>query len=287
MKKLLSKAFGKKKNKGEGQVENKLFGTKSETTSQASSRSNSLYASQGQAASVQQHPPQNAMDAQRGPAAAAAPPQPQRPAGEPNLSPQEKDKRLDACINSVMDFLANEGLEITDVFKQASDKSSVDQKMATALRGEEIDFVALNDPGLSTAVLWECLTRMSVKHFPDGLLDTLADYQRQHEQLGDKNAQVAFRKQFVASCNTKAVSQVFVNLLGLLNLMTKVTHSLLCAAAVRCRVLTARTQHSLKNGATTTACAEIFGALLMKATDRGQQSFSAQVSFRPCWQRCP
>jgi hypothetical protein len=99
-----------------------------------------------------------------------------------DISPEEMDQRLEACINAAMDFLANEGLETPNLFRSVPVQRTVDQTMYRVRSGDQIDFITLNDAPLTIAVLLECIKGMSLPVFPTHLLESLSEAQRLSRQ---------------------------------------------------------------------------------------------------------
>ena len=90
-----------------------------------------------------------------------------------NLSPRSRDARLEAAVNSTMDYLANEALVFEGLFKKRAPNISVHKTMVSIVSGVAIDFVELNDAPLACDVLHECLLQMSKPAYPYQLVDPL------------------------------------------------------------------------------------------------------------------
>jgi hypothetical protein len=78
--------------------------------------------------------------------------------------------RLEAGVNSTMDYLSNEGLSFEDLFKKRAPNISVHKTMESIMSGVAIDFGELIDAPLACDVLHECLLQMSKPAYPSQLV---------------------------------------------------------------------------------------------------------------------
>ena len=172
------------------------------------------------------------------------PQQPQQPIITPrmanygaHLSPRSRDARLEAAINGAMDYLANEGLTVMGLFKEKAPHASVHRTMVSIMSGspppppgdpgpwQNVDFVTLNDAPLATSVLEECLIRISEPVFPWKLVEPLAEALRQSSLEPDDKKHVRMQETLLEAVRNNAVSPIFLNLLGLLNLVVQVSQN--------------------------------------------------------------
>ena len=152
-----------------------------------------------------------------------------------HLSPRSRDARLEAAVNGAMDYLANEGLTVMGLFKDKAPHASVHKTMVSIMSGspppppgdpepwQNVDFVALNDAPLATSVLEECLIRMSEPVFPCKLVEPLAEALRQSALEPEDKKHVRMQETLLGAVRQNAVSPIFLNLLGLLNLVVQVS----------------------------------------------------------------
>jgi hypothetical protein len=70
-----------------------------------------------------------------------------------------------------MDFLANEGLTASNLFRAVANPKLIESTMQSVLQGERVNFVQLNDPALCTGMLLESLKRLNKPLFPTHLLE--------------------------------------------------------------------------------------------------------------------
>ena len=160
-----------------------------------------------------------------------------------HLSPPDRDARLEATINGAMDYLANEGLTVMGLLKERAPGASVHKTMVGIFSGQDPDFVAINNAPLATAVLEECLIRMSEAVFPWRLVDPLSDAIRQSLSDPPDRAHVRMHDILLEAVRHNAVSPIFLNLLGLLNLIV---------------------QHAGENGCTLQVAADAFAARMLE-----------------------
>ena len=138
-----------------------------------------------------------------------------------HLSPRSRDARLEATINGAMDYLANEGLTVMGLFKDKAPHADVHRTMVTVMSGKDIDFVTLHKAALATSVLEECLVRVSNPVFPWRLVVPLAQALRQSKLDPPEKQHIGMQKVLLDAVRLNAVSPLFLNLLGLLNLVVK------------------------------------------------------------------
>ena len=160
-----------------------------------------------------------------------------------HLSAPDRDARLEATINGAMDYLANEGLTVTGLLKERAPGASVHKTMVGIFSGQDPDFVSINNAPLATAVLEECLIRMSEAVFPWRLVDPLSDAIRQSLSDPPDRAHVRMQDILLEAVRQNAVSPIFLNLLGLLNLIV---------------------QHAGENGCTLQVAADAFAARMLE-----------------------
>ena len=137
-----------------------------------------------------------------------------------HLSPRSRDSRLEAAINGTMDYLANEGLSVPGLFQSKAPAASVHKTMVAVFSGQDPDFVALNDAPLATSILDECLIRMSEPVFPWKLVDPLSEVLRVNTEPPERQ-HIRTQAIVLDAVRRNSVSPVFLNLLGLLNLVVQ------------------------------------------------------------------
>ncbi|KAJ1470694.1 hypothetical protein T484DRAFT_2026352, partial [Baffinella frigidus] len=131
----------------------------------------------------------------------------------------EKDAILESTVNLALDYLANEGLQKADLFFEKAPDVLVEAALSDILGGTAINFVALDDAPLCCGLLYASLATRPTPIFPVALLDTLAEAHRAGmneppERQHEKTAAV-----LVDGVRDGAVLPVFLNILGLLNLV--------------------------------------------------------------------
>ena len=138
-----------------------------------------------------------------------------------HLSPRSRDARFEATINGAMDYLANEGLTVMGLFKDKAPHADVHRIMVTVMSGKDIDFVTLHKAALATSVLEECLVRVSNPVFPWRLVVPLAQALRQSKLEPPEKQHIGMQQVLLDAVRLNAVSPLFLNLLGLLNLVVQ------------------------------------------------------------------
>lgn len=159
-------------------------------------------------------------------AASSATKQPQQQA----VSAEVMDERLEVAINSTMDFLANEGLEVPNLFRAVAPSREVESVMGIVRAGKEYDFIAANDAPITVGVLKMCIAEKSTAVFPTSLLESLAAIIKEHRHSPQDRIS-RLQKLLQGSVATGVVSALFLNLLGLLNLVNQ--HSALNGTQVQ------------------------------------------------------
>ena len=175
-----------------------------------------------------------------------------------HLSPRSRDARLEATINGSMDYLANEGLTVMGLFKEKAPHADVHKAMVTIMSGKDLDFVALNDAPLATTVLEECLIRVSEAVFPWKLVEPLAEALRQSKGVPPQQKHLAMQQLLLNAVRSNAVSPIFLNLLGLLNLIV---------------------QHGRDNGCTLQVAADAFAPRMLENFGAGLQADSREWRY--------
>lgn len=136
------------------------------------------------------------------------------------VSPEEMDELLDGAISGAMDYLANEGLEVANLFRAVSTPRDVERTMEGIRRGETFDFIAVNDAPLTVGVLKACIAEKSETVFPTALLEELSEIIKVNRQ--DTSTRVSLLQNLlVDKAKQGAVSPLFLNLLGLLHLVNE------------------------------------------------------------------
>ena len=120
-----------------------------------------------------------------------------------------------------MDYLANEGLSFESLFKKRAPNISVHKTMVSIVSGVAIDFVELNDAPLACDVLHECLLQMSKPAYPYQLVDPLHEAFRASKSDPPEQQHARMQVVLLEAVRLKAVSPMFLNLLGLLNLVVR------------------------------------------------------------------
>ena len=187
-----------------------------------------------------------------------------------HLSPRSRDARLEAAVNGAMDYLANEGLTVMGLFKDKAAHASVHKTMVAIMSGPpppapgdpepwpNVDFVALNDAPLATTVLEECLIRISEPVFPWKLVEPLAEALRQSAQEAPEKKHLRMQETLLEAVRQNAVSPIFLNLLGLLNLVV---------------------QHEADNGASLQVTADAFAPRLLENFGANMQPSSREWRY--------
>jgi len=160
-----------------------------------------------------------------------------------HLSPRSRDARFEATINGAMDYLANEGLTVMGLFKDKAPHADVHRTMVTVMSGKDIDFVTLHKAALATSVLEECLVRVSNPVFPWRLVVPLAQALRQSKLEPPEKQHIGMQQVLLDAVRLNAVSPLFLNLLGLLNLVV---------------------QHQSQNGCSLKVAAEAFAPRMLE-----------------------
>ena len=120
-----------------------------------------------------------------------------------------------------MDYLANEALVFEGLFKKRAPNISVHKTMVSIVSGVAIDFVELNDAPLACDVLHECLIQMSQPAYPSQLVDRLHEALRASKSDPPEQQHERMQAVMLQAVTHKAVSPMFLNLLGLLNLVVQ------------------------------------------------------------------
>jgi hypothetical protein len=120
-----------------------------------------------------------------------------------------------------MDYLANEGLLFEGLFKEKAPNTSVHKTMVSIMSGVAIDFVELDDAPLACDVLHECLLQMSEPAYPSQLVDPLHEALRASKSDPPGQQHARMQAVMLEAVRLKAVSPMFLNLLGLLNLVVQ------------------------------------------------------------------
>eukprot|EP00284_Hemiselmis_tepida_P016465 CAMPEP_0174917396 /NCGR_PEP_ID=MMETSP1355-20121228/2420_1 /TAXON_ID=464990 /ORGANISM="Hemiselmis tepida, Strain CCMP443" /LENGTH=222 /DNA_ID=CAMNT_0016162477 /DNA_START=158 /DNA_END=822 /DNA_ORIENTATION=+ len=141
------------------------------------------------------------------------------------FDPREEDARLEGAVNQCMDYLANEGLLAPNLFRTVPPKAIVEAAIEDVLAGETINFVAVNDPALCTAVLMAGIRRMNKPLFPVHLLDALAEAQQLSVHDPPETKHLRAKQILTSAAMQGTVSSTFLNLVGLLNLLGQNTAS--------------------------------------------------------------
>ncbi|EKX51040.1 hypothetical protein GUITHDRAFT_102963 [Guillardia theta CCMP2712] len=130
----------------------------------------------------------------------------------------QRDENLERAINDSMDFLANEGLNSPGLFKEKCSEQLKVSVMQAILAGKQVDFISMNNAALATTILEECFMHSSSPIFPVKLLDPL--YEAMCIQ-GVKKSHARVQSILLEAIQTNTLSPVFLNLLGLLNLVVQ------------------------------------------------------------------
>ena len=93
--------------------------------------------------------------------------------------------------------------------------------MKSIMSGVAIDFVELNDAPLACDVLHECLLQMSQPAYPSQLVDPLHEALRASKSDPPGQQHEKMHSVMLEAVRLKAVSPMFLNLLGLLNLVVQ------------------------------------------------------------------
>ena len=136
------------------------------------------------------------------------------------VSAEVMDARLEVAINSTMDFLANEGLEVPNLFRAVAQPREVENVMKIVRAGREYDFITANDAATTVGVLKLSIAEKSKAVFPTSLLEPLAEIIKEHRH-SPKERISKLQKLLQGSVTKGVVSSLFLNLLGLLNLVNE------------------------------------------------------------------
>jgi hypothetical protein len=136
------------------------------------------------------------------------------------VSAEVMDARLEVAINSTMDFLANEGLEVPNLFRAVAQPREVENVMKIVRAGREYDFITANDAATTVGVLKLSIAEKSQAVFPTSLLEPLAEIIKEYRH-SPKERISKLQKLLQGSVTKGVVSALFLNLLGLLNLVNE------------------------------------------------------------------
>jgi hypothetical protein len=135
------------------------------------------------------------------------------------LSPSEVDHRLSPVFQDALDFLANEGLNNPELFRNFDPQQKVcDLLRKMAMKNSQIDFIKTNSISLAASVFMQCLLWFNIPIFPVKLLDLLAEIQLKTGDNADKMA-AEFKNALKSSGSESGLSPHLVNVLGLFNLI--------------------------------------------------------------------
>ena len=115
--------------------------------------------------------------------------------------------------------------------------------LACSYARQDIDFVTLHKAALATTVLEECLVRVSDPVFPHRLVAPLTEAMRQSKVDPPDKQHMRMQQVLLDAVRQNAVSPVFLNLLGLLNLVV---------------------QHQSQNGCSLQVAAEAFAPRMLE-----------------------
>ena len=135
----------------------------------------------------------------------------------------EQDTLLESLVNKAMEHLANEGLVQPRLFRATAPRSAVLEIVNGAVTKagyvDRLDLVSRDDASVTSGVLIEALSRFSTPVFPIELLDTFEGVLTSIRNKPNADPALLWRPPLVKGLKSKQITPMFLNLLGLFNLV--------------------------------------------------------------------